>query len=64
MDKDTIIGTAKEIGGKVRSAVGHATGDKEGETRGALDEARGNLQKNYGKAKDTIKDLAKASSGD
>ncbi len=58
MGKDTIAGEVKEIGGKVRSAVGHATGDKEGEVRGKIDQATGNVQKNYGKVKDAIKDAA------
>ncbi len=56
MSKDTIAGAVKEVGGKVRSTVGHATGDKEGEARGKVDEAAGNIQKNYGKVKDKIKE--------
>jgi len=55
MNKDTIAGKAKEVGGKIRSAVGHATGDKEGEIRGIVDTAKGKMQKNYGEAKDSIK---------
>ncbi len=56
MGKDTIAGAIKETGGKVRSAVDHALGDKEGERLGKMDEAAGNLQKNYGRVKDAVKD--------
>jgi len=59
MNKDTIVGTAKEIGGKIHSAVSHIAGNKEGEARGNVDEAEGKAQKNYGKVKDIIKDVAK-----
>ena len=56
MDKDTIAGSVKEMGGKVRSAVGHVTGNKESEARGNMDAAEGKMQKNYGKVKEIIKD--------
>ncbi len=56
MEKDTIIGAAKEIKGKVRNAVGHATGNEKEEVRGKMDEVEGKLQKNYGKIKEVIKD--------
>jgi len=54
MNKDTVAGKMKEIGGKVRSAVGHAAGDTEGEARGKIDQVAGNVQKNIGKIKDNI----------
>lgn len=57
MNKDTIVGTAKEISGKVESAVSHVTGNKEAEARGNMNEAEGQAQKNYGKVKDIIKDV-------
>jgi uncharacterized protein YjbJ (UPF0337 family) len=57
MNKDTIVGTAKEISGKVHSAVSHVTGNKEGEAHGNMKEAEGKMQKNYGKVKDIVKDV-------
>jgi uncharacterized protein YjbJ (UPF0337 family) len=54
MNNDTVEGKVQEIGGKVRSAVGHATGDKEAEARGKADEAKGNIRKNFGEAKSAI----------
>jgi len=56
MNKDTIDGTVKEIGGKARSVIGQVTGNKEGEAHGKIDEAQGKMQKNYGKVKDILKD--------
>jgi len=54
MKKDTIVGTVKELGGKARANIAKATGDEEGEARGRADQVTGNLQKNYGKLKDSI----------
>jgi uncharacterized protein YjbJ (UPF0337 family) len=56
MNKDTIEGTTKEIGGKIREKVDHAVGDKKGEAQGIKDQVTGNIQKNYGKLKDTVKE--------
>ncbi len=56
MNKDTIEGSVKEIGGKIRGAVDHATGDTAGETQAKKDQVTGNIQKNYGKVKDAIDD--------
>lgn len=52
-------GTAKEIGGKIKETVGNATGDREVETEGTADRTEGKTEKNYGKAKDAIKDQFK-----
>ena len=56
MNKDTVKGSIEETGGAIRKKVGQITGDKEGEARGAVDEIKGNAQKNYGKVKDAVKD--------
>jgi uncharacterized protein YjbJ (UPF0337 family) len=56
MNKDTLVGTAKEIGGKVKVAAAHVAGNKAAEARGNQSEAEGKMQKNYGKVKDIIKD--------
>lgn len=56
MNKDTVAGSIKETGGKVRSKIDHALGDTKGEAKGLADQAAGNVQKNYGKFKDSLKD--------
>ncbi|TFF19075.1 CsbD family protein [Jiella endophytica] len=56
VDKNEIKGAAKELGGKVKSAAGRATGDREMEADGKLDQVEGKTQKNYGKVKDAVKD--------
>jgi uncharacterized protein YjbJ (UPF0337 family) len=56
MNKDTIAGSVRETGGKIRSKIDHATGDTKGEALGLKDEFEGNAQKNYGKLKDSIKE--------
>jgi len=52
MSKGTVAGAIKEatgkievIGSKVRSAIGHATGDEEREARGKIDDVHGNVDK-------------------
>lgn len=60
MGKDTVTGAIKETGGKVRASIARVTGDTEGEIRGKADQAAGNVQKNYGKAKDAVKDALDA----
>ncbi|ORE98486.1 CsbD family protein [Aurantimonas sp. 22II-16-19i] len=52
-------GTAKEIGGKIKETVGNATGDREVQNEGTADRTEGKTEKNYGKAKDAIKDQFK-----
>ncbi len=58
MNKDTVAGSVKETGGKVRSAVDSALGDKKGEALGKIDQATGAAQKNYGEVKDAVKKAA------
>ena len=53
-NKDTIAGKAKELGGKAQAKVGELTGNPETQARGRVNEAEGNVQKNYGKLKDAI----------
>lgn len=54
MNKDTVAGKIKEVGGKARQKIGEVTGDNEGAARGAADRVAGNVQKNYGKVKDAL----------
>jgi uncharacterized protein YjbJ (UPF0337 family) len=52
MDKDRIVGSAKDFAGKVESAVGGMAGDAKTETAGRVREATGSAQNLYGQAKD------------
>ena len=60
MDKDRIVGSAKDFAGKVESAVGDATGDAKTQAEGRAREAAGTVQNLYGQAKDAASDAADA----
>ncbi len=55
MDKDRIVGSAKDIGGKLEGAVGDATGDVRTQASGFAREAAGTAQDLYGQAKDAAR---------
>ena len=55
MDKDRIIGSAKEVEGKVKEAVGKAVGDAKLEAEGTADKIEGKVQNAVGGLKDAIK---------
>ena len=56
VDKNEIEGGAKELGGKVKEAAGHAVGNRDMEAEGKVDQVEGKTQKNYGKVKDAVED--------
>lgn len=56
MDKDRIVGGAKEVAGKVKSKLGAVTGNEKLEAEGLLDQAEGKIQKGFGKAKDAVRE--------
>ncbi|MGY3695315.1 uncharacterized protein YjbJ (UPF0337 family) [Bradyrhizobium sp. USDA 3240] len=58
MDKDRIIGTAKEFAGKAEGAVGDVAGDARTQASGRAREATGAVQDLYGQAKDAARDAA------
>ncbi|MBR1203577.1 MULTISPECIES: CsbD family protein [unclassified Bradyrhizobium] len=58
MDKDRILGTAKEFAGKAEGAVGDAAGDAQTQASGRAREAAGAVQDLYGQAKDAARDAA------
>jgi uncharacterized protein YjbJ (UPF0337 family) len=60
MDKDRIVGSAKDIGGKLEGAVGEATGDAKTQASGLAQEATGTAQDLYGQAKDAARGLGDA----
>ena len=55
MDKDRVIGSAKQIKGTVKQAVGKAIGDTKLETEGKADKIKGKVQNAIGGVKDTLK---------
>ncbi|MCW3474877.1 CsbD family protein [Limobrevibacterium gyesilva] len=55
MDKDRIIGTAKQAKGSVKEAVGKAVGDDKLQTEGKADKVEGKVQSAVGRAKDALR---------
>jgi uncharacterized protein YjbJ (UPF0337 family) len=55
MDKDRVVGSAKEIKGTVKQAVGKAVGDTKLESEGNADKIEGKVQNAIGGIKDTLK---------
>ena len=60
MDKDRIVGSAKDFAGKVEGAVGDATGDARTQASGRARETTGTVQNLYGQAKDAARDAGGA----
>jgi len=60
MDKDRIVGSAKEGAGKVEGAVGAMTGNAQAHAAGYAHEAAGAVQNLYGQAKDIARDAGDA----
>ena len=59
MDKDRVAGSAKQIKGNVKQAVGKAVGDAKLESEGKADRIEGKVQNAIGGIKDTVKDALK-----
>jgi uncharacterized protein YjbJ (UPF0337 family) len=55
MDKDRVGGSAKQIKGAVKQAVGKAVGDAKLESDGKADEIEGKVQNAIGGLKDALK---------
>jgi len=55
MDKDRVVGSAKQIKGAVKQAVGKAVGDAKMESEGRADEIEGKVQNAIGGLKDALK---------
>ena len=60
MDKDRIVGSAKDFAGKVEGAVGDMAGDAKTQAEGRAREAAGTVQNLYGQAKDAARDATDA----
>ena len=57
MDKDSIKGKMKDIGGRVERQAGEWTGDEKLQGEGAGRQAEGKVQNAWGKVKDAGRDL-------
>jgi uncharacterized protein YjbJ (UPF0337 family) len=57
MDKDRIVGSAKDVAGKVEGAVGDIAGDPKTQASGRAREAAGTVQNLYGQAKDAAREV-------
>lgn len=55
MDKDRIVGSAKQFKGTVKQVVGKAAGDVKLEAEGDADKIEGQVQNAIGGLKDTLK---------
>ena len=55
MDKDRIKGSAKQVKGAVKEAIGKVVGDVKLETEGKRDKAAGKIQNAVGGFKDTLR---------
>lgn len=60
MNEDRVVGTARNLGGKVQEGVGRVTGDTKTQVEGVINQAAGAAQDLYGQAKDTAADAAQA----
>jgi 3-oxoacyl-[acyl-carrier protein] reductase len=57
MDKDRIVGAAKDVAGKVEGTVGDVAGDPKTQAAGRAREAAGTVQNLYGQAKDAAREV-------
>ena len=55
MDKDRIVGAAKEIKGSVKETIGKAVGDAKLQADGRADQVEGKVQNAVGGLKDALK---------
>lgn len=58
MNKDQVVGFAKDVVGKVQQRAGKLIGSQEQQLKGLQKQVSGTLQKNVGDAKQYIKDQA------
>jgi uncharacterized protein YjbJ (UPF0337 family) len=63
MDKDRIVGSAKDFAGKAEGKIGNMAGDTRTEAQARAREATGTAQNLYGQAKDAARDATDAAIG-
>lgn len=59
MNKDQIVGTAKDIAGKVQQKTGEITGSTSQQVKGVAKQVEGKVQKGVGDAREAIEDASK-----
>lgn len=59
MDENRIKGTAEQVKGSIKEAVGKVTGNDKLEIEGKADKLAGKAQNEIGKAKDAARDALK-----
>jgi uncharacterized protein YjbJ (UPF0337 family) len=59
MDKNRIVGSAKEIKGAVKEGVGKAIGDAKLQADGKADQAEGKVQNAIGGVNDAVREALK-----
>jgi uncharacterized protein YjbJ (UPF0337 family) len=59
MDKDRVVGSAKQVKGAIKEGVGKATGDAKLQGEGRADKAEGKVQNAIGGVKDAARDAVK-----
>jgi uncharacterized protein YjbJ (UPF0337 family) len=59
MDREHIKGTADKAKGAIKDTAGKMTGDKELETEGKLDKAKGEAHRAAGDVKDAVRKATK-----
>jgi len=55
MNRDTLEGQGRNLGGQVKEVVGKAAGDEQLQGSGVADQLTGSMQNVYGKARDFAK---------
>ena len=55
MDKDRLVGSAKQVKGAVKQSVGRAVGDAKLESEGQADKVDGKIRNAIGRLKDRLK---------
>ena len=63
MDKDRIVGSAKEFAGRAEGAIGDLASDTQTQASGKAREAAGSVQNLYGQAKDAVRDAGETAAG-
>ena len=59
MDKNWIVGSAKELKGATKEAIGKAIGDAKLQSDGKADQAEGKVQNAIGGVNDAVRDALK-----
>ena len=59
MDKDRVVGSAKQVKGAVKETIGKALGDAKLQAEGKADKVEGKLQNAGGSMKDAVREAVK-----